>query len=81
MPSPDTMPADLAEIKATLKVHEHRFSTIESAIRENTAMTADIRDGMVMVRTFRRIVVWVTPLAAAGWAFWHYIVEAAKGRP
>jgi hypothetical protein len=77
----DTMPADLATIKDTLKIHARRFESIETAIRENTAMTADIRDGMVMVRTFRRIIVWATPIVAAGWAFWHYVLEAAKGRP
>ena len=81
MPTPDTMPADLSEIKLTLKAHERRFVTIEQAIRENTEMTADIRDGMVMVRTFRRIIVWATPVVAAGWAFWHYILESMKGRP
>lgn len=79
MPSPDTVPGDLADIKATLHSHEHRLNGIESAIRENTQITADIRDGMVMMKTIRKLVVWLTPLVIAGAAAWHYL-EGHLGR-
>lgn len=73
----------IADITVTLReqdrligVNASRMDSIDSALRENTALTRDIRDALIAGKLIKRAAIWVGVTALVVVQWWGQIREA-----
>lgn len=73
----------IADITVTLReqdrligVNASRMDSIDSALRENTALTRDIRDALIAGKVIKRAAIWVGVTALVVVQWWGQIREA-----
>lgn len=77
----DSVPGQLEEIRKRLDKGDRRFETLETAVRENTEITKDIRDAVVAGRVATKLIKWLGAVALAVSAIWALVHQVKAGHP